>query len=202
MPSSHNFNDFRGITLREKITHLSQSQLERIKDISLRKSVIDIWVLAAEKGGWAPQDLEDIPFTLLTETSGINLIEHTIAVTEGALGLAQAIVNAYSCVPFDINMDWLIAGGLLHDVGKLLEIGKNSQGEYKKSRQGQCVRHPISGAILAAQAGLPDDIINIIACHAKEGEGRPKRIETVLIHQADFAVFDPMVLIEKGQLIT
>ena len=202
MPSSQNFDIHRGITLREKIRQLFQRQLERINDTSLRESVIDIWVLAAEKGDWAPQDLENIPFTLLTETSGINLIEHTIAVTEGALGLAQAILNSYHSVPFDINMDWLIAGGLLHDVGKLLEIGMNPQGEYEKSHQGKCARHPISGAILAAQAGLPDEIINIIACHAKEGEGRPKRIETVLIHQADFAVFDPMVLIEKGQLIT
>lgn len=188
--------------MREKIKHLFQSQLERINDTSLRESVLDIWVLAAEKGGWAPNDLEEIPFTLLTDTLGINLIEHTIAVTEGAFGMAQAIVNSYRDVPFDINWDWLIAGGLLHDVGKLLEISMNSLGEYKKSHKGKCARHPISGAILAAQAGLPDEIINIIACHAKEGEGRPKRIETVLIHQADFAVFDPMVLMEKGQLIT
>ncbi len=188
--------------MREKITELFQRQLEQIKDFSLRESVIDIWVTAAEKGGWAPQDLENIPFTLLTETLGINLYEHTIAVTEGALGMAQAILKTYRTVPFDINMDWLIAGGLLHDVGKLLEICMSPQGKYQKSHQGQCARHPISGAILAAQAGLPDEIINIIACHAKEGEGRPKRIETVLIHQADFAVFDPMVMIEKGHLIT
>ena len=187
--------------MREKITHLFQSQLERIKDASLRESVIDVWVSAAEKGGWAPQDLEHIPFTLLTETSGINLIEHTIAVTEGALGLAQAILNSYRSVPFDINMDWLTAGGLLHDVGKLLEIGKNPQGEYEKSHKGQCARHPIAGAILAAHAGLPDEIINIIACHAKEGEGRPKRIETVLIHQADFAAFNPLVMMKSDSLI-
>lgn len=188
--------------MRKKISELFQKQLEQIKDTSLRENVIDIWVKAADKGGWAPQDLEDIPFTLLTETLGLNLVEHTIAVTEGASGLAKAILETYRSVPFDINMDWLIAGGLLHDVGKLLEICMNPQGKYQKSHQGQCARHPISGAILAAQAGLPDEIINIIACHAKEGEGRPKRIETVLIHQADFAVFDPMVMIEKGLLIT
>ncbi len=187
--------------MREKVSELFQNQLKLIEDTSLSNSVIDIWVTAAEKGGWGPQDLENIPFTLLTDTQGINLVEHTIAVTEGALGLAQAIKDSYRSLPFDINMEWLIAGGLLHDVGKLLEIGMNAQGEYEKSHQGQCARHPISGAILAAQAGLPDEIINIIACHAKEGEGRPKRIETILIHQADFSVFDPMVLMEKGLLI-
>lgn len=187
--------------MKEKIESLFQHQLKKIKDPSLREKVVEIWVRAAEKGGWKPEDLEGIPFTLLTETKGINLIEHTIAVTEGALGLAHALQSTYSVLPFEINVDWLIAGGLLHDVGKLLEIEKNSQGSYRNSRQGECARHPISGAILVAQAGLPDEIVNIVACHAKEGEGRPKRIETVLIHQADFAVFDPMVMLEKGQLI-
>ena len=45
------------------------------------------------------------------------------------------------------------------------------------------------------------EIQNIIICHAKEGEGRPQRIEGVFIHQADFATFNPAVMKEKGQLI-
>ena len=145
--------------------------------------------------------MDKIPFTLLTETRGINLIEHTIAVTEGAWGLAQAIKENYREIPFEINFDWLVAGGLLHDVGKLLEIEKAPDGKYRKSHQGKCARHPISGAVLVAQAGLSDEIVNIVGCHSKEGEGRPKRVETVLIHQADFATFNPMVMLEKGSLI-
>lgn len=187
--------------MKEKIEQLFKKQLGRIKDPALQAKVVEIWVDAAKKGGWKSDELEDIPFTLLTDTKGVNLIEHTIAVTEGAHGLAIAIKENYRTEPFSVNFDWLIAGGLLHDVGKLLEIEKTEEGKYQKSHQGKCARHPISGAILAAQAGLPDEIVNIVACHAKEGEGRPKRIETVLIHQADFAVFDPMVMMEKGLLI-
>ena len=52
-----------------------------------------------------------------------------------------------------------IAGGLLHDVGKLLEIEKTPQEVFCKSHQGKCARHPISGAILVAQAGLPDEMV-------------------------------------------
>jgi len=187
--------------MKERIESLFRKQLDTIGDLSLREKVVEIWVLAAEKGGWSADDLEKIPFTLLTETHGINLIEHTQAVTEGALGLARAIQETGTSPPFEINQDWLAAGGLLHDVGKLLEFERTPQGVYQKSHRGKCARHPISGAILVAQAGLADEIVNIVACHAKEGEGRPKRIETVLIHQADFAVFDPLVLLEKGMLI-
>jgi len=187
--------------MKEKIEKLFGQLLGEIKDTHLRAKVVEVWVNAALKGGWEPHELEKIPFTLLTQTKGINLIEHTIAVTEGALGLAAAMKENYKEMPFEINFDWLIAGGLLHDVGKLLEIEKTSEGMYQKSYQGKCARHPISGAILSAQAGLADEIVNIVACHAKEGEGRPKRVETVLIHQADFATFDPMVMLEKGLLI-
>jgi hypothetical protein len=48
---------------------------------------------------------------------------------------------------------------------------------------------------------MDDMLVNTVACHAKEGDGRPQVIETVLIHQADFATFNPLVMQTKGQLI-
>ncbi|NIA22736.1 MAG: HD domain-containing protein [Proteobacteria bacterium] len=166
----------------------------------LKEKTINAWVTAAKEGGWSTEKIDKIPFTLLTDTKGINLIEHTIAVTLGAYGLAKAIESTYKKMPFEINYDFLLAGGLLHDVGKLLEI-EESGDTYRKSRKGKCARHPISGAIIADRVGLPDEIINIIANHSKEGDGRPQRIETVFVHQADFATFNPMVMKEKGLLI-
>jgi putative nucleotidyltransferase with HDIG domain len=189
------------LKMEEKIKTAFGKQLKKIRDAHLREKVIDLWAETAKKAGWKPEELETIPFTLLTNTRGINLIEHTIAVTEGALGLAASMLENYRVMPYEINLDWLVAGGLLHDVGKLLEIEKSKEGKFQKSHQGKCARHPISGAIEVAKAGLPDEIVNIVACHAKEGEGRPQRVETVLIHQADFAVFDPLVMLDKGLLI-
>jgi putative nucleotidyltransferase with HDIG domain len=188
--------------MKEKIEAVFGKQLGKIKDSHLKKKVVEVWAGTAEKAGWKPDELEKIPFTLLTNARGINLIEHTTAVTEGALGLALSMQENYRSMPHEINLDWLVAGGLLHDVGKLLEIEKTQDGKYQKSHRGKCARHPISGAIEVARAGLPDELINIVACHAKEGDGRPQRVETVLIHQADFAVFDPLVMMDKGLLIT
>ena len=54
---------------------------------------------------------------------------------------------------------------------------------------------------VGTEAGLDDELLNTIACHAKEGEGRPQVVETVFIHQADFATFNPLVMLEKGHLI-
>jgi putative nucleotidyltransferase with HDIG domain len=184
------------------IQKLFGTQLRKIRKRGVREKVIQTWLLGCERGGWKKiAELKKMPFTLLTETKGVNFIEHTIAVTEGALALARAQKQAYSRLPYKIDMDRLIAGGLIHDVGKLLEIEPDGKGGWRKSRSGQCARHPISGAILAAEAGCDDELVNTVACHAKEGDGRPKVIETVLIHQADFATFDPLVMLKAGQLI-
>ncbi|HSA94706.1 MAG TPA: HD domain-containing protein [Acidobacteriota bacterium] len=184
------------------IQALFANELARIGDTELRAKVVKTFVLACDRGRWeSVADLKKLPFTLLAETCGISFVEHTIAVTEGAAGLARAQSETYAEAPYKIDFDRLYAGGLLHDVGKLLEIEPDGRGGYRKSLAGQYARHPVSGAILASECGLPGDVVNIIVCHAKEGEGRPQVVEAVLIHQADFATFDPLVMKQKGTLI-
>lgn len=181
---------------------LFSDQLEKIQDDELRNKVVEVWVDGCRAGNWtAVEQLHNMPFTLLTDTCGVSFVEHTIAVTEGALALGKAQVDGYRSVPYAIDFDRLVAGALLHDVGKLLEIEQDGEGGHRKSHAGMCARHPISGAILAARAGLDDELVNTIACHAKEGDGRPQVVETVFIHQADFATFNPLVMKKKGTLI-
>jgi len=184
------------------IETLFGEQLARIGDGDLRGKVVKTFVLACRRGNWGSVDgLKKMPFTLLTDTGGVSFVEHTIAVTEGAAALGRAQAEAYGRLPYTIDFDRLYAGGLLHDVGKLLEIEPDGLGGYRKSLSGKYARHPVSGAILASECGLSGDILNIIVCHAKEGEGRPQVVEAVLIHQADFATFDPLVMKQKGTLI-
>ena len=47
-----------------------------------------------------------------------------------------------------INRDHLLAGAILHDVGKLFEYRREA-GKFVKSREGELLRHPISGAAFA-----------------------------------------------------
>ena len=176
--------------------------LRQIKDKKMRQMTVNVWVKGCRDGGWKTvKELEKMPFTLLTDTHGVSFIEHTKAVTEGAIGLAKAQIDSYKKMPYRIDMDRLIVGGLLHDVGKLLETTPDGKGGYKKSKTGACLRHPISGTVMAKMAGLSDEVANTIACHAKEGEGAPQVIETVFIHQADFATFNPLVMKNGGKLI-
>ena len=184
------------------VQDLFGEHLALIKDDDLRQKTVETWVAGCDQGGWeSVEQLKSMPFTLLTDTHGIDFIQHTLAVTEGALALARAKQKHCPEMPYAINIDFVVAGGVLHDVGKLLEIQPDGQGGFRKSFSGRCARHPISGAILAGRYGLPQEIVNIIACHSREGDGRPQRVETILVHQADFATFNPLLMLNQGTLI-
>jgi len=84
--------------------------LDRIADAGLREKVVAVWVEGCKKGGWENVDeLKKMPFTLVTDPMGVSFIEHTLAVTEGAVALAKAQIDNYAKMPFSINMDRLIA---------------------------------------------------------------------------------------------
>lgn len=176
--------------------------LLRIGDEDLREKVVKTYALALSRSGYRRKaDFVKMPFTLLADCRGITFLEHTLAVTAGAVGLAQGQAAHYRKMPYPVDLDRLIAAALLHDVGKILEIEPDGKGGYRKSRSGMCLRHPLSGLALAAEAGLPEEVLNGIGCHAREGEGAPKTVETILIHQADFATFDPLVMLQRGTLV-
>ncbi|MBA3045461.1 MAG: HDIG domain-containing protein [Candidatus Thermoplasmatota archaeon] len=184
------------------VEKLFGAYLKQIKNKKMRDMTVKVWVDGCKQGGWTTvKQLEKMPYTLLTETYGINFIEHTIAVTRGAMELAKAQLDTYRKMPYKIDMDRLIVGGLLHDIGKLVETEPDGKGGYRKSHAGKCLRHPVSGTVMVKMAGFSDEIANTIACHAKEGEGAPQCIETVFIHQADFATFNPLVMMNGGKLI-
>jgi hypothetical protein len=53
-------------------------ELQWIKDKNLQDKVVSVWKIAADRGKW--KRLEDIPFTLIFENSGL-LVDHTKRIT-------------------------------------------------------------------------------------------------------------------------
>lgn len=172
----------------EKAIETLIPEIRLIQDNALRQKTVEVWQEAIKQGGWSPEDLQKIPFTLLIPGTKINLIDHVRAVTQCALRLAEVITEFYSG-EVKINRDILLAGALLHDVGKLLEISRQED-RFIKSRAGELLRHPFSGAALAARFDLPLEIIHIIAGHSKEGDSWKRTVEGIIIHHADFVNFD------------
>lgn len=153
-------------------------EVKKITSKSLRKGVIAVWLLAMKRGRW--QKIDKIPFTLLIKTKK-TLVEHTRTVTRMAIAVAGKRQ--------DVKSDYIIAGGLVHDVGKLLEYKKAGK-KYTRSTDGKFVRHPVSGYALALDAGLPIEVAHIVAAHSVEGERVKRSNEAVIIHHCDFIDFD------------
>jgi len=165
-------------------------EIEQIKDEKLQEQVISTWEEAIEKGGWRMEDMNNIPFTLLIPDCKISLITHTRAVTQTALKIVDVLSDFYKD-KVQINLDFLIAGAILHDVGKILEYTKDKD-KIVKSKTGKLLRHPFSGSALAYKHELPDEVVHIIATHAKEGDGGYRSIEAMIVHYADFINFESL----------
>jgi putative nucleotidyltransferase with HDIG domain len=175
--------------MRNKLLSL-MPEFQLIQDLDLQEKTIKVWEEAMAAGEWDVSDLLDMPFTLLIQQTPVNIVTHTRAVTQCSLRIAEVLMEEYKD-KVKIERDHLLSGALLHDVGKLFEYEK-SNGTFKKSEAGQLLRHPISGAAFAYNFGLPQDVLHIIACHSKEGDGARKTVEAVIVNHADFVNFESL----------
>ncbi len=165
-------------------------EFEQIADKALMKKSLACFEDAMKTGEWHPGDLSQMPFTLLIPNCSVSFLQHTRAVTRVSIESATVLKEVYSNA-YRIDMDELIAGALLHDVGKLLEYELRDQ-TYQKSQAGNYLRHPFSGVAIARKWDLPDKVLHIIATHAKEGDHGLRCPEAVIVHHADFMNFEPL----------
>lgn len=165
-------------------------ELEWIQNADLREQTTNTWALALQKSVLNENDLNTIPFTLLAGPDlKVTFMGHKRAVVHIAKDCGEQM-NKFFKDDLPVNMDVLIAGAILADVGKLLEYemkdGKSVQGKY-----GKYLRHPFSGVSLAEQCGVPAEVCHIIATHAGEGDMVKRTTEAFVVHHADFMTFEP-----------
>ncbi|MDR3562406.1 MAG: HD domain-containing protein [Negativicutes bacterium] len=162
-----------------------------IKEETLRQACVNTYADALTSAGWAVEDMEKIPFTLLIPNCPASYLVHVRAVTRMCHVIYNEFVAMYQGLDAPVlDYDVLIAGALLHDVGKLVEYTKTSDGKYVKSAMGQDLRHPFSGTVIAMRNGISSRIAHTIANHAKEGDGTLRTPEAVIINKADILNFE------------
>jgi putative nucleotidyltransferase with HDIG domain len=166
-------------------------ELEWIQDPELREKTARAWELALEKSVLKPEDLNRIPFTLLCGPDlKVTFMDHKRSVVHIAKASAEKM-NEFYHGELPIDMDVLISGAILADVGKMLEYELDAKGKAVQGKYGQYLRHPFSGVSLAEQCGLPASVCHIIAAHAGEGDHVKRSVEAYIVHHADFMTFLP-----------
>jgi putative nucleotidyltransferase with HDIG domain len=164
-------------------------ELDWIGDSDLRGRTARVWERALERSVLTAEDLRRIPFTLLCGPDlRVNFMAHKRAVVhiarESGLKIREFFGEA-----LPVDMDVLIAGAILADVGKLLEYELDASGNAVQGSYGKLIRHPFSGVSLAESCGIPPEVCHIIAAHAGEGDLVRRSTEAYIVHHADFMTF-------------
>ncbi|CAG0945620.1 hypothetical protein ANRL1_02464 [Anaerolineae bacterium] len=169
--------------LTKHVQEVFTRELDALKNKDLQQQVVRTWVRAMEISG-----ATDLPREL--PKPGIGL-EHVLAVVQIAMAIADAEAQAHRMT---IDRDVVIAGALLHDVGKLLERAPAD----RHPLAGKLIRHPFSGLQLALEQGVPSEVLHIIAYHSAEGHRVPRTLECYIVYEADMLSVDALDRRELG----
>jgi len=154
--------------------------IDKISDSKLRGMVIEVWVKLMQASGH--HDINEFPNFISEIGDNENLARHTNAVVNMSEALAREFQQAYG---INLNHDILLAGALLHDVDKLVLYERQGD-SVQLTELGRKVAHGEHGALIAEQAGLPPEVVNIIASHSPIlRKTLPASIEAVLVACCD-----------------
>jgi len=177
--------------MNNEVQKLWDEELSWIKNDELREKTAKVWEMALNRSILSADDLNVIPFTLLVGPDlKVSFMDHKRAVVHIAKASGEKI-NSMFKGELTCDMDVLISGAILCDVGKLLEYELDKNGKSYQGNYGKYLRHPFSGVSIAEQAGLPPEVCHIIAAHAGEGDMIKRTTEAYVVHHADFMTFLP-----------
>ncbi|MDY0098326.1 MAG: HDIG domain-containing protein [Bacteroidales bacterium] len=175
----------------EKIVEKLWPELNWIGNELLREKTAKTWELALMKSVLKPEDLYSIPFTLLCGPDlKVSFMAHKRCVVHAAKQCGEKM-NEFFESDLPVNMDVLISGAILADVGKLLEYELDDEGKAVQGKYGKYLRHPFSGVSLAEECDVPPEVCHIIAAHAHEGDLVARTTEAYIVHHVDFMTFLP-----------
>jgi 7,8-dihydroneopterin 2',3'-cyclic phosphate phosphodiesterase len=111
-------------------------------------------------------------------------IEHVVSSANIALALCDSVEKIYNG---KINRDLVVAGMLVHDLFKPHTYTVNRQGHYGSTPLADYLDHLSIGIAELVRRGFPLELVHIVAAHHGEyGPTRPRTIEALVCHLADF----------------
>lgn len=152
-----------------------QPLLEQIQSEQLRQAVSGVWESLLEKSQW--ESFSDVPCDL-GETA-IPLVQETKNVTNYAIHAARVYDKNYD--ELTINMDYLIAGCLLHNVSRILEY-RPILGKAEKTEEGQIYVEQFLGISAAFHYHLPMEVIHMIVSNTSRTNCTPATPEALILY--------------------
>src|SRR5437763_13914079 len=128
--------------MRESIQSL-WPEIEWISNPQLRQQVTETWIKAFERSPLKPDDLNQIPFTLLVPNCPITFMEHKRCVVHIARDSAGAM-QKFMGRALPIDLDTVVAGAILAEVVKVVEHELRPGQNAWQTGRGQAPPPPLS----------------------------------------------------------
>jgi putative nucleotidyltransferase with HDIG domain len=191
------------VRVTEALRRQVRSELPEVGGIServLQDRTIEAWAFALAQSSFT--SIRNIPPAGnpdVNEAKRGDQTDHLRGVARLAMGIAREMGAAYP--ELAIDMDVVLAGGLVHDVGKAWEFDPENRRRWKVSQRRfgrPSLRHPAYGAHICLAVGLPEEVAHIAMAHSGEGEMLVRSLECMIVHQADYTFWN--TLLAGGQL--
>ena len=160
-------------------------EVDSISDAELKESCYRSFADAMESGGWDEESMMRAPCAVHgfknTPVTGIMHIQDAVRLCTMICDYLLEHYGQY--VP--CNRDFVIAGAVLHDIGKFIEYRITDDGEPYDSAEANYLRHPLAGAIIASRNGVPKEVVHIIATHSFEGKNSYASVESTIVKSTE-----------------
>ena len=154
-------------------------ELAWIDDGELRAAVARAWELAV-----ADNDVTDLtavpwfpPAQAALDLDDEFLVEHVRDVAAIADDMAAALADRGRG---GVSRDLVVAGALVHDVGKLYEFDG-----HERTPIGDLLGHPYVGICVTQRAGLPVELAHVVLSHTDRTTVEPAILEAAIVRRAD-----------------
>jgi putative nucleotidyltransferase with HDIG domain len=165
----------------------SLPEIESIGDAGLRAAVVEIWAMAWQSSEW--QELSDCPKATELPVAR-SLVTHSRVVAQMSAAMCDVLARENDLA---ISRDEVITIALLHDVSKLYEFTKTPGGS-EKSEIGRKYQHGFLAALWMHEAGLSTNLVHAVISHTPLSGVIPQTQEALIVHYADFADTDALLL--------
>ncbi len=167
-------------------------EIAGITDATLRERVTEAWAFALCESSF--ERVTDIPgagnpgdFELVRGSQA----DHIHAVVRISLSLVDDFKAHFPEAVID--RDIVLAGALIHDVGKAFEFDPRNLERWQDdpSQAGQpSLRHSVFGAHICLAVGLPEELAHIALGHSREGQHIGLSLECMFVRIADHSWWD------------
>jgi len=105
-----------------------------ITDKELRDKTLTCWIYAVDNSALSIEDLKTIPFSLLIKDCNITFMNHKRTAVQLAFEMAKIMQKNFG-QDISINLDFVLAGAILIDVGNFWNMSALMGSSNKQSRQ-------------------------------------------------------------------